>query len=411
MHSFIKNSERELKNKFELIDDIVEFNLKKVIEAMRDAHLSDYHFNWNTGYGYDDAGREITEKIYALVLNKEDAIVRTQISSGTHAISLMLTGLVAPGNTVVSITGKPYDTLDSTFGIRDSKGLNLKKIGAIYKQVELIDGHFNIDKIRDELFHCPEFIYIQRSPGYSWRNDFSVSTINAMILEIKKLSPGTIVLLDNCYGELTEKEEPIADVIAGSLIKNPGGGIALGGGYIAGRHDLIEQISERLTAPGVGKEIGLTFGQTRNILQGLFMAPKVVGGAMKGALLVGNVFEKLGYRVTPKSSQSNGHIIQAIELGTKEKLLKFCEAVQSSAPVNSFVKPIPAPMPGYDDEVIMAAGTFIQGSSIEMSADGPVKPPYNVYFQGGLCYEHVKIALKEILNSLYESDHQSDYRS
>lgn len=400
MQSYIKKSESELKEKFELIDEVVEYNLSKIIRAMKDARLSDYHFNWNTGYGYDDAGREITEKIYASVLEKEDAIVRTQISSGTHAISLMLTGLVGPGDTIVSITGKPYDTLDATFGIRESKGFNLMKIGARYKEVDLLDGHFDIAKIEKELSLQPEFVYIQRSPGYSWRSDFSVSTMNDMILRIKDICPDTIVLLDNCYGELTEKEEPIADVLAGSLIKNPGGGIALGGGYIAGREDLIERISERLTAPGVGKEIGLTYGQTRNILQGLFMAPKVVGGAMKGALLVGDVFEKLGYKVTPKPSQSSGHIIQAIELGSKERLLKFCEGVQSSAPVNSFVKPIPAPMPGYEDEVIMAAGTFIQGSSIEMSADGPVKPPYNVYFQGGLCYEHVKIALKEILELL-----------
>lgn len=400
MHSYIKHSESELKDKFEQIDEVVEHNLSKIICAMRATHLSDYHFYWNTGYGYDDAGREITEKIYAMVFGKEDAIVRTQISSGTHAISLMLTGLVGPGNTIVSITGKPYDTLDATFGIRDSKGLNLMKIGAKYKEINLLNGCFDIAKIDAALSGNPEFVYIQRSPGYSWRSDFSVSAIDDVILRIKEKSPDTIVLLDNCYGELTEKQEPIADVIAGSLIKNPGGGIALGGGYIAGRRDLIERISERLTAPGVGKEIGLTFGQTRNILQGLFMAPNVVGGAMKGALLVGDVFEKLGYNVTPRSSQSNGHIIQAIELGSREKLVKFCEGVQSSAPVNSFVKPIPAPMPGYEDEVIMAAGTFIQGSSIEMSADGPVKPPYNVYFQGGLCYQHIKIALKEILELL-----------
>lgn len=404
MHPFIKNSEIELKDKFHHIEEIVQHNLGKVLQAMRENHLSDYHFNWNTGYGYDDAGREITEKIYAHVFQKEDAIVRTQISSGTHAISLMLTGLIEPQNTIVSITGKPYDTLDSTFGIRDSKGINLKKIGAIYREVALSDGHFHYDRIREELRSFPEFVYIQRSPGYSWRSDFSVSTINQMIMNIKDLSPSTTVLLDNCYGELTETEEPLADVLAGSLIKNPGGGIVLGGGYIAGREDLIEKISERLTAPGVGKEIGLTFGQTRNILQGLFMAPKVVGEAMKGALLVGKVFESLGYHVTPKSSESNGHIIQAIRLETEERLLKFCEAVQSCAPVNSFVKPIPAPMPGYDDEVIMAAGTFIQGSSIEMSADGPVRPPYNVYFQGGLCYEHIKIALNEILKTLVFSE-------
>lgn len=406
IEEMIRSAERELKDRFEHIDAVVFQNLSKVLKAMRENRLSDYHFNWNTGYGYDDAGREVTEKIFADVFSKEDAIVRTQISSGTHAISLMLTGLVRPGDTIVSVTGKPYDTLDATFGIKETKGNNLRTIGANYLQIELNDGTFDRSAIRDALVSRPRFVYIQRSPGYSWRSDFSVETINELIAEIRQNSEQTIILLDNCYGEFTETEEPDADVIAGSLIKNPGGGIVLGGGYIAGRREWIEVISERLTAPGIGKEIGLTYGQTRNILQGLFLAPNVVGGAMKGALLFGHVFERLGYKVTPTSRNSKGHLIQAIELGTKEKMLTFCEAVQKVAPVNSFVKPVSSPMPGYDDEVIMAAGTFIQGSSIEMSADGPVRPPYTVYYQGGLSYEHIKIALAEILMDLCKTSLQ-----
>lgn len=396
----IEQCEEELKDKFKFISELAESNLTRVLEAMRENRLSDYHFNWNTGYGYDDAGRDVTESIYADVLGTESAIVRTQIASGTHALSLMLMGLVEPGDEIVSVTGKPYDTLEPTFGIRDSKGLNLKKIGAKYRQIELLNASFDYDAIDEMLKEPPQFVYIQRSPGYSWRRHITVDEIDELISHVKEKSPDTYVLLDNCYGEFTESREPAADAFAGSLIKNPGGGLALSGGYVAGRAELIEKIAERLTAPGIGGEIGLTFGQTRNILQGLFLAPSVVAGAMKGALLMGAVFEKLGYRVSPTPSESMGHIIQAIELKSEEKLLSFCEAIQRSAPVGSYVTPIPSEMPGYDDDVIMAAGTFIQGSSIEMSADGPVRPPYNVYYQGGLCYEHIRIAIKEVLGEL-----------
>lgn len=396
----VLRAEKQLEKKFKELDAVAEYNLEKVLRAMKRHRLSDMHFNWNTGYGYDDAGREVTEKIFADVLGKEDAIVRTQIASGTHALSLMLTGLVRPGQTIVSITGKPYDTLEPTFGIRESLGINLKTIGAVYRQIDLLNGEFAVDAIRQELRNKPDFVYIQRSPGYSWRRHFSVQEIDEMIDEIKAASSRTVILLDNCYGEFTEIREPMADVIAGSLIKNPGGGLALSGGYIAGGREWIEIISERLTAPGIGREIGLTFGQTRNMMQGLFMAPTVVKDAMKGAFLIGSIFDSLGYRISPKPSESGGHIIQAIELEQEKKLLRFCEAVQACAPVNSYVTPVPAPMPGYEDPVIMAAGTFVQGSSIEMSADGPVKPPYVVYFQGGLNYEHIRIAIKEILRSL-----------
>lgn len=397
----IRRAEEKLQSKFEKINTVAEKNLRKILSAMKRNKLSEHHFYWNTGYGYDDAGREVTENIFANVFGKEDAIVRTQICSGTHALNLMIMGLVRPYETVISITGKPYDTLEATFGIRPSKGIHMRTIGANYEQIELKEGNFDMETLMRRLSSSsPEYIYIQRTPGYSWRKHLTVPEINRAIREIKACSPKTVVLLDNCYGEFTEDDEPNADVLAGSLIKNPGGGIALAGGYIAGRADLVEQISERLTAPHIGKEIGLTYGQTRNILQGLFMAPTVVASAMKGALLVGEVFSEMGYRIAPNVEHSDGHIIQAIELGTEERLLKFCAAVQGAAPVNSFVTPLPAPMPGYDDDVIMAAGTFVQGSSIEMSADGPVRPPYNVYFQGGLNYEHIKIALYDILEAL-----------
>ncbi len=393
----IFKAECNLSDKFKLIDSISQQNLRKVLNAMKNNRLSDTHFNWNTGYGYDDQGRDVTEKIFADVFGKEDAIVRPQIASGTHALSLMVMGLVLPGETIISITGAPYDTLLPTFGIQPSDGLNLKKMGAHYRQIDLVDGDFDEPKILESLKSHPEYIYIQRSAGYAWRSHINVDKIDNMISLIKEHSPRTIVLMDNCYGEFTETKEPSADVLAGSLIKNPGGGLALGGGYIVGSNCLINKIAERLTAPGIGKEIGLMFGQTRNILQGLFMAPSVVASAMKGALLFGEVFKQLDYKINPMPENSNGHIIQAIELKTEENLLAFCRAIQASAPVNAYVTPIGAPMPGYSDDVIMAAGCFVQGSSIEMSADGPVRAPYIVYFQGGLCYEHVKIALEEVL--------------
>ncbi len=396
----INKAENLLSAKFKQLEEISQYNLRKVLWAMKNNRLSDVHFNWNTGYGYDDIGRDTTECIFADVFGAEDAIVRPQIASGTHALSLMIMGLVLPQQTIVSITGAPYDTLHPTFGIVDCEGVNLKKIGAIYRQVELKNGDFDEQKIMEEIEKKPEYVYIQRSAGYSWRSHIDVQKINLMVRKIKAKSPKTMVLLDNCYGEFTEMEEPNVDVLAGSLIKNAGGGLVVGGGYLVGKKELITKISERLTAPGIGKEIGLMFGQTRNILQGLFMAPSVVKSAMMGAYLFGEVFEQLGYQINPTPRESNGHIIQAIQLESEEKLLNFCKAIQASAPVNAYVTPLPAPMPGYVDDVIMAAGCFVQGSSIEMSADGPVKPPYIVYFQGGLCYEHVKIALEEVLRTL-----------
>lgn len=399
----IKEAESLLKMNFEWLDEVSEANLERVLNAMRTNQLSDMHFNWNTGYGYDDVGRDTTEKIYASVMGTEDALVRPAIASGTHAINLMLMGAVLPNSYVLSITGKPYDTLEETFGLRKTVGLNLADIGVKYNSISLRDdGTFDFEQIQNALNSdcAPDYVYIQRSTGYSWRAHISVEQIDYVVQFIKEIKPNCIVLLDNCYGEFTEKREPRVDAMAGSLIKNPGGGIAVAGGYVAGTHEIIERVAARMTAPGVGREVGLMFGQTRSILQGLFFAPRVVKDAMKGALLFGQVFSMLGYHVQPKVEDSTGHIVQAIELKSKEKLLKFCEAIQKSSPVNSYVTPIPAPMPGYDDEVIMAAGAFVQGSSIEMSADAPVKEPYNVYYQGGICYEHVRIALKNVLEEI-----------
>lgn len=405
INEIIKEAEDLLKENYDWLDEVAEVNLERVLNAMRVHQLSDMHFNWNTGYGYDDVGREATERIYAAVMGTEDALVRPAVASGTHAINLMLTGTVLPNSKILSITGKPYDTLEETFGIRKTVGLSLADVGVEYHSIDLTEnGTFDLPQIKSILCsdRPPNYIYIQRSTGYSWRAHISVEEIDHVVQYVKNLKSDCIVLLDNCYGEFTEKSEPNVDVMAGSLIKNPGGGLAIAGGYIAGTTEIIERIAARMTAPGVGRDVGLMFGQTRSILQGLFFAPRVVKDAMKGALLFGQVFSMLGYRVQPKVEDSTGHIVQAIELKSREKLLKFCEAIQKSSPVNSYVTPVPAPMPGYDDEVIMAAGAFVQGSSIEMSADAPIKEPYNVFYQGGLCYEHVRIALKNVLVDMGE---------
>lgn len=403
IEQIVINAENSLKERFSNLDTVAEVNLERVLNAMRSNQLSDMHFNWNTGYGYDDAGRETTEKIFACVMGTEDALVRPAIASGTHAINLMLMGAVRPNSRITSITGKPYDTLEETFGLRKTIGLCLADIGVKYESIDLTEnGNFDYQAIQDRLNsnESPDYIYIQRSTGYSWRAHISVEQIDEVSTFVKRIKPNCTILLDNCYGEFTEMSEPNVDAMAGSLIKNPGGGLALAGGYIAGTSEIIERVAAKMTAPGVGREVGLMFGQTRSILQGLFFAPRVVKDAMKGALLFAKVFSMLGYQVQPKEEATTGHIVQAIELKSKERLLKFCEAIQKSSPVNSYVTPVPAPMPGYDDEVIMAAGAFVQGSSIEMSADAPLREPYYVYYQGGLCYEHVRIALKNVLHEI-----------
>ncbi|MBS5788133.1 MAG: methionine gamma-lyase family protein [Clostridioides difficile] len=396
----------DIEYKFDELKEIREYNQYKVLNAMQEARLSDQHFNWTTGYGYNDIGREKVEEIYSKVFHTEDALVRPIIVNGTHALSLCVQGLVRPGDEILSITGKPYDTLEGVIGIREEKG-SLKEYGVTYEQVDFLEnGNVDLDGIKNKINNRTKLVMIQRSKGYSWRKSLSIDDIKEAIETVKSVNPNLIVMVDNCYGEFLDTKEPTdvgADVMAGSLIKNPGGGLALTGGYIAGKSDLIEQISYRMTSPGVGKECGLTFGTTRSVLQGFFIAPYIVSQAVMGAIFCSRLFEKLGYDVLPKYDDLRSDIIQCIRLNNADEVVKFCEGIQAAAPVDSYVTPVPWDMPGYESEVIMAAGAFIQGSSIELSADAPIRPPYNVYFQGGLTFDHSKMgALKavEYINKL-----------
>lgn len=395
--------EDEIKDKFEEIKKIREYNQYKVLKAMQSSKLSDIHFNWTTGYGYNDIGREKVEEIYSNIFNAEDAIVRPIIVNGTHALTLCLTGILRPGDEILSATGKPYDTLEEVIGIRSSKG-SLKEFRVTYKQVDFLeDGEPDYNSIKNSINEKTKLVLIQRSKGYSWRKSLTIDDIEKIINTVKSVRNDLIVMVDNCYGEFLETKEPTdvgADIMAGSLIKNPGGGLALTGGYIVGKKEIIELISYRLTSPGIGKECGLTFGTSRTVLQGLFLAPYIVSQALMGAIFCSKLFENLGYDVLPKYNDLRSDIIQCIKLNSADEVISFCKGIQYAAPVDSFVTPEPWAMPGYDCDVIMAAGAFIQGSSIELSADAPIKPPYNVYFQGGLTYTHSKLgalkALKEM---------------
>lgn len=406
---FTASIEDEIKETLNKYDDISAYNQLKVLNAMQKNKLSNIHFNWNTGYGYDDPGREKLESIYSDIFKTEDAIVRPIIVNGTHALTLCLTGILRPGDTILSIAGKPYDTLDEVIGITEKYNSSLKSIGVNYKQVDLADnGNFKFDKIKKSIDNSTKMIYIQRSSGYSWRNSLTISSLEEVISYVKSIKSDIIVMVDNCYGEFIDYKEPTeigADIMAGSLIKNPGGGLAVGGGYIVGRSDLIELVSYKMTSPGIGKECGLMFGQTRTMMQGLFLAPQTVAGAVKGAIYCARVFEKLNYEVNPKHDDPRSDIIQSIRLGSPEKVISFCKGIQAAAPVDSYVTPIPWEMPGYDSEVIMAAGSFIQGSSIELSADAPIREPYIVYFQGGLTYEHSKFGVIKALSNMIEENH------
>ena len=384
----------DIKEQFDKIKEIREYNQYKVLRAMQRANLSDNHFNWTTGYGYNDIGREKIEEIYADVFGAEDALVRPIIVNGTHALSLCIQGIVRPGDEILSITEKPYDTLQGVIGIREEKG-SLKEFGVTYQDVDFLpDGNIDLETVKKKINERTKLVMIQRSKGYSWRKSLSIEDIKEAIDVVKSVNKDLIVMVDNCYGEFLDTKEPTevgADIMAGSLIKNPGGGLALTGGYIAGRKDLVEMISYRLTTPGIGKECGLTFGTTRNVLQGFFMAPYITSQAVMGAIYCARMFEKLGYEVLPKYDDLRSDIIQVVRLKNAEEVIAFCQGVQAAAPVDSYVKPEPWAMPGYEDEVIMAAGAFIQGSSIELSADAPIRPPYNVYFQGGLTFDHSKM--------------------
>ena len=403
---FSKEIEASLKERFEAIDEIAEYNQLKVIKAMQEARVSDIHFAGTTGYGYNDLGRDTLETVYAKAFHGEDALVRPQLISGTHALTVALSGNLRPGDEILSPVGKPYDTLEEVIGIRDSVG-SLKEYGITYRQVDLLEnGDFDYENIKKAINEKTKLIEIQRSKGYATRPTLSVARIGELIAFIKAIKPDVICMVDNCYGEFVEKIEPTdvgADMIVGSLIKNPGGGLAPIGGYIVGRKDCIERAAYRLTAPGLGKEVGASLGVSQSLYQGLFLSPTVVAGALKGAIFAANIYEKLGFSVVPNGTESRHDIIQAITFGTPEGVIRFCEGIQAAAPVDSFVTPEPWAMPGYDSDVIMAAGAFVQGSSIELSADGPIKPPYAVYFQGGLTWYHAKFGIQMSLQKLLDA--------
>ena len=397
-----------LKERFAAIDETAEYNQLKVIAAMQKAHVSAECFNASSGYGYDDIGRDTLEEVYAAAFHTEAALVRPQITCGTHALAIALAGNLRPGDELLSISGRPYDTLEEVIGIRPSCG-SLAEYGVTYAQVDLLeDGSFDYEGIEKALRPQTRLIEIQRSKGYQTRPTLSVAQIGEAIAFIKERRPDVIVMVDNCYGEFVERLEPSdfdADMIVGSLIKNPGGGLAPIGGYIAGTKECVERAAYRLTCPGLGKEVGASLGVMRSFYQGFFLAPTVTAAALKGAIFAAKVYERLGFKVVPNGSESRHDIIQAVEFGFPEGLTSFCEGIQAAAPVDSYVTPEPWAMPGYDSDVIMAAGAFVQGSSIELSADGPLKPPYAVYFQGGLTWPHAKLGILMSLQKLYEKGH------
>ncbi len=403
---FSADVEQGLKQRFLEFDEIAEYNQLKVIKAMQDEKLSDIHFAATSGYGYNDLGRDTLENVYARVFHTEAALVRPQIVCGTHALALALSSNLLPGDELLSVSGKPYDTLEEVIGIRESAG-SLKEYGVSYSQVDLLpDGFFDLKGIKNAINSKTKMVAIQRSKGYQTRKTLSPYDIGEVIAYIKNIREDIIVMVDNCYGEFVQKEEPSdfgADMVVGSLIKNPGGGLAPIGGYIAGTQKCIERASYRLTAPGLGKEVGATLGITQSLFQGLFMAPTVVSSALKGAVFAANIYEKLGFHVVPDSKEPRYDIIQAIEFGIPEGVIAFCKGIQAAAPVDSYVTPEPWAMPGYDSDVIMAAGAFVQGSSIELSADGPIKPPYAVYFQGGLTWYHAKLGILMSLQKLVDA--------
>ena len=396
---------RQLKERFAQIDATAEYNQLKVLNAMQEKQVSEACLLGTTGYGYNDLGRDTLEAVYAKVFHTEDALVRPQITCGTHALALALMSNLRPGDELLSPVGKPYDTLEEVIGIRPSKG-SLAEYGVSYRQVDLLpDGGFDYENIRKSINEKTKLVTIQRSKGYQTRPTLSVDRIGELIRFVKDIKPDVICMVDNCYGEFVETREPSdvgADMVVGSLIKNPGGGLAPIGGYIAGKKECVENAAYRLTSPGLGKEVGASLGILTNFYQGFFLAPTVTAGALKGAIFAANIYEKLGFAVVPNGSESRHDIIQAVTFGTPEGVIAFCEGIQAAAPVDSHVTPEPWDMPGYDAQVIMAAGAFVSGSSIELSADGPIKPPYAVYFQGGLTWQHAKYGILKSLQRLVD---------
>ena len=407
VYDYCDNIIRSLHDRFEEIDKNAEYNQMKVIKAMQDNKVAEMHLSGTTGYGYNDDGRDTLEKVYSDIFKTEDALVRPQIICGTHALNVALSSNLRPGDELLSPVGKPYDTMDEIIGIRPSKG-SLAEYGITYAQVDLLpDGGFDYEGIKNAINERTKLVTIQRSKGYASRPTLSVERIGELISFIKGIKPDVICMVDNCYGEFVERIEPSqvgADMIVGSLIKNPGGGLAPCGGYIAGKKECVEQAAYRLSSPGLGKEVGATLGVNQSFYQGLFLSPVVVAGALKGAIFAANVYEKAGFVVRPDGSEPRHDIIQAVELGSADGLLAFCKGIQAAAPVDSFVTPEPWPMPGYDSDVIMAAGAFVQGSSIELSADGPLKEPYSVFFQGGLTWYHAKLGIMMSVQKMFEKD-------
>lgn len=403
----ITKAENELKEQFAIIDDICEYNSDKVLSAFQKHQVSEIHFNETTGYGYGDLGREVIEKIYADIFNTEDALVRGQFISASHALTVTLFGLLRPNDIMLSISGKPYDTLDSVIGLTENNS-SLKSFGIKYEQIDLIDNDFDYEKIQERLSNTEskiKLVEIQRSRGYSLRESISLKKIEKVIKAIREIDSSVIIMIDNCYGELTNKIEPSnvgADILVGSLIKNLGGGIAPNGAYVVGKHDLIELVAERLTLPGEGREVGPSLGMNKKILQGLFMAPSVVSSSLKTAVLTAKVMENLGYKVSPKSTDIRTDIVQTIEFGNEKDLINYVQGIQIGSPIDSSSLPVPDDMPGYDDQVIMAAGAFVQGSSIELSCDAPLREPYVAFQQGGLTYEYGKLGLIKAVERILE---------
>ncbi|AIY05812.1 aluminum resistance protein [Planococcus sp. PAMC 21323] len=401
MLTIIKTIEEKIQKQLQTADEIAFLNQEKVLTAFHNQRVSDHHFNPSTGYGYDDEGRDTLERVYADVFKAEAALVRPQIISGTHAITISLFGVLRPGDELLYLSGKPYDTLDSIVSGGERDTGSLKDFGISYQHIDLnAENKIDWDAAEKAINSKTKVIAIQRSRGYDTRPSFTMEEIKEMIVNIRQLKPNAIVFVDNCYGEFVELQEPIevgADLIAGSLIKNPGGGLAKIGGYIAGRQDLIEKCGYRMTSPGIGGEAGASLNALPDMYQGFFMAPHVVSQALKGAIFTSALLEDAGMTTTPHWSEKRTDLIQSVSFQTAEQMIAFCQTIQASSPVNAQFKPEPAYMPGYEDDVIMAAGTFVQGSSIELTADGPIRPPYTAFVQGGLTYEHVKIA---VLNSV-----------
>lgn len=408
VYNFCDGIQRGLDGRFREIDQTAEFNQIKVLSALRRHRTSTACFESSTGYGYDDIGREILEAVYADIFGAEAALVRPQLTCGTHALTVALSAILRPGDELLSPVGRPYDTLEGVIGIKEKNPpCSLKEFGITYRQADLLpDGSFDYDAIRAAINEKTKLVTIQKSKGYDPRPTFSVKQIGELVSFIKSVKPDVICMVDNCYGEFTERTEPVqagADLCAGSLIKNPGGGLAPIGGYIAGKKELVDLCAYRLTAPGLGKEVGATLGLNRPFFQGLFLAPVVTAGALKGAIFAAGIYEKLGFKVVPSADTPRYDIIQAVTLGSKEAMVAFCKGIQAASPVDSHVAPEPYAMPGYHSDVIMAAGAFIQGSSIELSADGPVEPPYAVYFQGGLTWYHAKFGIMMSLQYLKDA--------